>query len=135
MIRGILLVALTVGTLMFGAATASAEYLPETLIDASPGVDAVTVRPPEEISLNFREPVSAVHVRLFKDDTIVSSSDAIVKGGLAIAPIDPQGPGSYLVDWKGIDAEGALLAGAYVFRVDPRGNNSIAVDLYFTQMG
>jgi len=127
MIRGLLLVVLTFGMIVGGSAAARADDGSASLIDASPGVDAVVIRPPGEISLSFREPVSAVAVRLFKNETLLSSSNATVDDTLAIAPVESAGPGSYLVDWKGTDAAGKPIAGAYVFLVDPRGNNSIAV--------
>ena len=128
MTRGLLLVVLTFGMIVAGSAAASADDGSATLIDASPGVDTVVIRPPEEISLSFRESVAAVAVRLFKNDTLISSSNAMVDETLAIAPVESAGPGSYLVDWKGTDAEGEPIAGAYVFLADPRGNNSIALE-------
>lgn len=128
MICRLLFVVLAAGQIAVGAAAASAQDLSEPLIDSSPGVGAVVVRPPEEISLGFRGPVSAVSVRLFTDDGLVSVSDAAVDGTLAVAPVDANRPGSYLVDWKGEDATGAAIAGAYVFLVDSRGSSSIAVD-------
>jgi len=128
MTRGLLLAVLASAMVVTGSAAASASSGPASLIDASPGVDAVVVRAPQEISLSFREPVSAIRVRLFKDGDLVSSSDAAVDGALAVALVESAGPGSYLVDWKGTDAGGAAIAGAYMFLVDPRGNNSIAVD-------
>jgi methionine-rich copper-binding protein CopC len=128
MIRGLLLVVLAVGMFMIGATAALADDRSATVIDSSPGADAVVVRPPEEISLSFRDPVSTVHIRLFKDGDLASSSEAVVEETLATAQVETDGPGSYLVDWKGTDTTGAAIAGAYVFLVDPRGNNSIAVD-------
>lgn len=128
MTRGLLLAVLASALIVTGSAGASASSGPTSLIDASPGVDAVVVRAPQEIALSFRDPVSAVRVRLFRDGDLVSSSDAAVDGALAVAPVESAGPGSYLVDWKGTDTAGAAIAGAYLFLVDPRGNNSIAVD-------
>ncbi|MGB5188300.1 MAG: copper resistance protein CopC [Acidimicrobiia bacterium] len=128
MTHGLLFAVLAAAMIVTGSSAASASGGPATLIDASPGVDAVVVRPPEEVSLSFREPVSAVHVRLFKDDSLVFSADAVVEETLAIAVVGSAGPGNYLVDWKGTDTAGAAIAGAYVFLVDPRGSNSIAVD-------
>jgi methionine-rich copper-binding protein CopC len=128
MIRGLLITILAGGMIAVGSAVASADDGPGTVIDASPTADSVVVRPPEEISLSFREPVASVHIRLFKDNDLVSSSDAAIEGTLAVAPVAEAGPGGYLVDWKGTDAAGTTIVGAYVFRVDPRGNNSIAVD-------
>ena len=128
MIRSLLLVVLAAGMIVIGAAAALADDRPTSVIDSSPAADAVVVRPPEEISLSFRDPVSTVHVRLFKDGALASSSEAVVEETLATAQVEPAGPGNYLVDWKGTDTTGAAIAGAYVFRVDPRGDNSIAVD-------
>jgi len=128
MTRGLLLAVLASAMIVVSSTSALASGGPTTLIDSSPAVDAVVVRAPQEISLSFRDPVSAVHVRLFKDGDLVSSSDAAVEETLAIALVESAGPGSYLVDWKGTDTVGAAIAGAYVFLVDPRGNNSIAVD-------
>ena len=128
MIFRLLFVVLAAGQIVVGAAAVSAQDLSEPLIDSSPAAGAVVVRPPEEISLGFRDPVSAVRVRLFMDDGLVSVSDAEVEGTLAVAPVDANRPGSYLVDWKGKDATGAAIDGAYVFLVDSRGSSSIAVD-------
>jgi len=128
MIRGLLLVVLAAGMVMIGAAAALADDRSASVIDSSPAADAVVVRPPEEISLSFRDPVSTVQIRLFKDGALASSSEAVVEETLATAQVEPAGPGNYLVDWKGTDTTGAAIAGAYVFLVDPRGDNSIAVD-------
>ena len=128
MIRSLLLAVLAAGAIVIGATAALADDRSAAVIDSSPGADSVVVRPPEEISLSFRDPVSTVHIRLFKDGDLASSSEAVVEEALATAQVETAGPGSYLVDWKGTDTKGAAIAGAYVFVVDPRGNNSIAVD-------
>jgi methionine-rich copper-binding protein CopC len=127
MIRDLLLVVAATATIVLGPSAALAVDGSGALIDASPGPDAVVVRPPEEIALSFRDPVASVHVRIFKGGDIASSSESVVEDSLAIAPVELDGPGSYLVDWKGTDAAGAAISGAYVFVVDPRGDNSIAV--------
>ncbi|MGB9359580.1 MAG: copper resistance protein CopC [Acidimicrobiia bacterium] len=128
MIRRPLLVALVAGSIVLGAGAASAEAAFSQLIDASPGVDAVVVRAPEDIALSFRTSLEELTIRLIKDNTVVSDSTASIEGGLAIAPVDTDGEGSYLVDWKGTDVSGASVAGAYVFVVDSRGTGSIAVE-------
>ncbi len=108
------------------AAVGSAEAV--ELIDASPGVDSVVVRAPAEIALSFSEPIDVVTVRLFKDDRLVSTSDASILDYLAVAPVETDGAGAYLVDWRGTTSENGAVEGAYVFVVDPRGSGSIAVD-------
>jgi methionine-rich copper-binding protein CopC len=128
MTRALLLVVVATATIVIGPSAAWAAGGSGTVIDASPGIDAVVVRPPEEVSLSFRDPVASVHVRLFKGGDLVSSSEAVVEDTLAVAHVETAGSGSYLVDWKGTDAAGAVISGAYVFVVDPRGDNSIAVD-------
>ena len=65
MIRPLLLVVLAAGTIVIGATAALADDRSAAVIDSSPGADSVVVRPPEEISLSFRDPVSTVHIRLF----------------------------------------------------------------------
>lgn len=128
MTRGLLLFVAAAAMVVIGAAAASADDHSATMIDASPGIDSVVVRPPGEIALSFGDPVEAVHVRLFANGDLVSSAESVVEETLAIAQVESVGSGSYLVDWEGTDARGAAIAGAYVFAVDPRGNNSIAVD-------
>ena len=132
MTRGLLLVVLAAALSVIGSSPAVADDSVSTMIDASPGVDAVVVRPPEEIALSFRYPVSGIDIRLFKDGVVIASAEANVDETLAVARVEAAGSGSYLVDWKGTDATGAPIAGAYVFVVDPRGNNSIAVDREIT---
>jgi len=128
MIRRPLLVALLAGAIIAGGGTAAAETNSSQLIDASPGVNAVVVRPPEDVALSFRAPLGDLTVRIIKDGTVISDSPAVVEEGLAIASVETDGDGSYLVDWKGTDIDGAPVAGAYVFIVDPRGTGSIAVE-------
>ena len=98
------------------------------LVDSSPGADSVLVREPAEIALNFRVPVDAVQVRLFKDDQLLSASEATIQDSLAVVAVEAGGAGTYLVDWKGTTTGHEPLAGAYVFVVDPRGGGSIAVE-------
>jgi methionine-rich copper-binding protein CopC len=128
MIRVLVFGALIGAFLGGGALTAQAADHPAELVDASPGVDRVVVRPPSEIALSFRETLESVRVRLFKDDRLLSTSDATIQGSLAVAPVESDGAGSYLVDWKGNTTVDEALAGAYVFVVDPRGDASVAVD-------
>lgn len=128
MIRILVFGALIGASLGGGALTAQSADTPAELVDASPGVDLVVVRPPAEIALSFREPLESVRVRLFKDDRLLSTSDAVVQGSLALAPVETDGAGSYLVDWKGTTTADEAMAGAYLFVVDPRGDASVAVD-------
>lgn len=129
MTRGVLFVVLAAAALTVASASAAlADDHVSAVIDASPQIDAVVVRPPDEISLSFRDPVAAVHIRVFNDGDLVASTEAVVEEALAIAQVETTGSGSYLVDWKGRDAAGAAISGSYVFTVDPRGNNSISVD-------
>lgn len=128
MIRVLAFGALIGSLLGGGALTAQAADNAEDLVDASPGVDLVVVRPPAEIALSFREPLESMRVRLFKDDQLLSTSNAMVQGSLAVAQVDAEGAGNYLVDWKGITTADEALAGAYPFIVDPRGDASVAVD-------
>ena len=128
MIRRPLLVALVAGAIIAGGGAAAAETTSSQLIDASPGVNAVVVRPPEDVALSFRTSLNELRVRLVKDGDVVSDSAAVIEESLAIASVDTDGDGSYLVDWKGTNVDGAPVAGAYVFIVDPRGTGSIAVE-------
>ena len=128
MIRRPLLVALVAGAILAGAGTASAESASDQLIDASPGVDAVVIRAPEEVSLSLRLPVESLRIRLFNDGAIVSDDWATTDGVVATMPVDVDGSGTYLVDWKGTGVDGSRIAGAYVFVVDPRGTGSVAVE-------
>ena len=128
MIRRLLFVALVAGAAVAGPGAALADSALDQLIDASPGVDAVVVRAPEEVSLSFHVPVESLRIRLFSDGDVVSDGRAAVDGRVATVAVDADGAGSYLVDWKGTGADGSPLAGAYVFLVDPRGTGSIAVE-------
>lgn len=128
MIRRPLLVAVLAGALVTGAGAASAQVVSSQLIDASPGVDAIVARPPVDVALSFRTPLENLTVRLVKDGSVVSESPATIEGGFAVAAVETDGGGSYLVDWKGTDVDGTPVAGAYVFLVDPRGTGSIAVE-------
>jgi methionine-rich copper-binding protein CopC len=128
MIRVLALGGLVAAILLAGAGAIQATDRPTELVDASPGIDSVAVRPPAEIALNFRVPVEAVRVRLFKGDRLLSDSEARIQDSLAVASVETDGAGSYLVDWKGTTSSHDALAGAYVFVVDPRGSGSIAVD-------
>ena len=135
MIRRPLLVAVVAGAIVAGGGIAAAATPSGQLIDASPGVNAVVVRPPEDIALSFRTSLKDLTVRIIKDDAVVSESAAAIEGGLAIASVETDGDGSYLVDWKGTDVNGGPVAGAYIFIVDPRGIGSIAVEREITGAG
>jgi methionine-rich copper-binding protein CopC len=124
MIRAIALTAFFGAFFLAGAGACEAV----DLVDASPGADSVLVREPAEIALNFRVPVDTVQVRLFKDDRLLSASEATIEDSLAVVAAETDGAGTYLVDWKGTTASYQPLAGAYVFVVDPRGGGSIAVE-------
>ena len=128
MMRRAAVVVLASVAIIAGAGTAVAQTGTGQLIDGSPGMDSVVVRPPEEVALSFRVSLEDLQVRLVKDNEIVSDSQAMVEGGLAVATVETAGDGSYLVDWKGTDADGHTLSGAYAFLVDPRGTGSVAVE-------
>ena len=128
MIRRLLLVTLVAGAAAAAPGAASADSMLDQLIDASPGVDAVVVRAPEEISLSFRLPVESLRIRLFSDGDVASDGWATVDGVVATMAVDADGAGSYLVDWKGTGGDGSPISGAYVFLVDSRGSGSIAVE-------
>lgn len=128
MIRRLFFVALVAGAAVVGAGAAAANSALDHLIDASPGVDTVVVRAPEEISLSFRIPVESLHVRLFGDGDVISEGWATVDGVVTTMAVEADGAGSYLVDWKGAGVDGTPISGAYVFLVDPRGSGSIAVE-------
>lgn len=124
MIRAIALTACFGAFFLAGAGAGQAA----DLVDASPGADSVLVRAPAEIALNFRGPLDTVRVRLFKDDQLLSTSEATIQDSLAVAAVEADGAGTYLVDWKGTTALQEPLSGAYIFVVDPRGSGTIAVE-------
>lgn len=126
----ILAAALVAGAaLLAGGATPAGAHA--TLIGTTPGADAMVDAVPDEVELQFDEPVETVEnaVQVFGPggDRVDLGTVELVDGGATVrAPVEADEPGTYTVAWRVTSEDSHTLSGSFVFH---NGTRTGAVDV------
>lgn len=117
----LLLVALVLGWLAGGVATAVPAAAHAELVGTEPGDGARLEQPPDRITLRFTEQVSigAGYARVVQADGAVLVSTATVDGDTVVVTPSDELPADrgYLVTYRLVSADGHPVAGAFSFTV------------------
>lgn len=113
---------------LVGVATRAAAA-DDLLIEAQPGAGAVVAASPEQIALQFAEPIEAASLRLF-DSGGVERAIAVeaVIGSDVLATPELLASGRYLLAWEVTADVSGVVTGAYAFAVDPTGRGAVVID-------
>ena len=102
-----------------------------TLVSASPADGAVLSTAPQELSLDFNEPVSPIILKLAYPDgriLLVPETSVVPAGGtLHITSMSVQEQGSYALIWRVISADGHPVSGIVGFSVGAPSKGKVAL--------
>jgi copper transport protein len=93
-----------------------------SLIRSEPSDGVVVARPPAKFTLTFNEPVSPLALRLVTPDGGTEDLKNIEARGETVAGVPPfeLGPGTHLLSWRVISADGHPVGGALTFSIGQR---------------
>jgi copper transport protein len=143
------LVAAVAATCAVAAVLAPGAFAHSVLIGTQPGNDVVVQESPDEVVLEFNEPVdtSLGSLRVFDGQGEQVDGGEVTQPGaaeVAVAIDQELEPGTYTVAWRVVSADSDPISGAFVFHVLERGvgaanvsidaltGTSQAVDILFT---
>ena len=117
-----------------GLVFASTAFAHSTLIRTMPRADAVEQESPEEVVLEFNEPVETAlgSIRVFNADGERVDLNEITRPSgpeVAVALQDDLPNGTYTVAWRAISADSDPINGAFVFHVGERGAAAFSGDV------
>lgn len=106
-------------SLVAGLASASAAYAHASLIRSEPADRAVVAQSPSRVALTFNEPVSPLVFRLLRPngDATELKEVAADNASVTIALPEGLGPGTHLVSWRVVSADGHPVGGALTFSI------------------
>jgi copper transport protein len=128
------LIAALVAALAVAAACAPSALAHSILIGTEPGNDVVVPESPEEVLLEFNEPVDASLGSL----RVFDGQGRQVDNGQVTQPVGPEvavgidselAPGTYTVAWRVVSADSDPISGAFVFHVLERGVTAANVSI------
>ena len=109
-----------IGLLAVALATAGGAWAHAALNGAVPADGSVVSVAPSELSLSFSEPVSPLALRLIGPDGQATSLDRFQLRDRTLVIAAPAGllPGTHVVSWRVVSADGHPIGGSVVFSID-----------------
>jgi methionine-rich copper-binding protein CopC len=89
---------------------------------ASPGAGAVVTKAPQEIALEFSEPLEPTFSGITVSDAAghdMAAAHAVIHGGSMHIALNPLAAGRYRVAWRAVSVDTHRTEGAYSFTVKP----------------
>jgi copper transport protein len=117
--RGAALLAAAVLAAVFAAlAGASAAQAHASLVRSEPPDRAVVAQPPADVKLTFNEPVSPLVLRLVRPNGELVELKGAAAGETIVVTLPPGSlPGTHLLSWRVISADGHPVGGALTFSI------------------
>jgi methionine-rich copper-binding protein CopC len=87
----------------------------------TPANGVTIAQAPAEITLDFKGKIRLTRLRMNHGDTQSVDLDLTAQSGFIseyVVPMPPQGAGVYVIEWRGLGADGHALKGAFTFTVD-----------------
>jgi methionine-rich copper-binding protein CopC len=94
---------------------------PPELVVVTPADGAALAEPPGSVRVSFPDRPVQVHIGVSADGGSVVTGPPTVDGTAAVVPVEPAGPGTYLVRYHGELPDGREITGETTFSVDPAG--------------
>jgi methionine-rich copper-binding protein CopC len=106
------------GLVAFWATGAAAH---SAMDETTPADEAVLAEAPSEIVMNFLHDIRLTKVRLTHADHSAVDLDLSAYKGMEIdftVPMQSMGSGTYVIDWRGLGADGHAMTGSFNFVVE-----------------
>ncbi|MBN1237687.1 MAG: copper resistance protein CopC [Gammaproteobacteria bacterium] len=87
---------------------------------STPADGAVLDAPPEQLTLQFSEPVRLTALSIERSDDGKQDLEPLPSGASAefSVPAPPLGDGSYVVSWRALSADSHVVSGRFAFALD-----------------
>ncbi len=113
------LILVVIGLLAVALAPASSAFAHAALNSASPADGSVLPSAPSEMTLSFSEPVSPLALRLIGPDGQATPLDQVQLRDRTLVIAAPAGlsPGTHVISWRVVSADGHPVGGAILFSI------------------
>jgi copper transport protein len=121
---------------LFGLAWTAPAWAHASLVRADPADGAVVAQPPAMLTLTFNEPVSPLIMRLIgPSGEVVTPEVKAENATVTLTPPQPLRPGSHVLSWRVISADGHPVGGSVLFSVGAPSANARGVGAVETDRG
>ncbi|MEQ6204437.1 copper resistance CopC family protein [Sulfitobacter sp. HNIBRBA2951] len=89
--------------------------------ETTPAHEAVLTEAPAEVVMNFLHDIRLTRVSMTHADHASVDLDLSAYKGMEIdftVPMQPMGSGAYVIDWRGLGADGHAMTGSFSFVVE-----------------